>query len=456
MTSTAVSRCIVLVCISVILFTACEKGPVPVPDTYYSIGQGQLDFEKISTRPLPGGGSPRLFIGDVHGTETPEILVTGHSGLSVFDFRGRLLTESTFTDKSLDPGFLYDYDRDGKLDIVYGSTASDNLAVTVVNGCGNIIYRSRLPEQVYASVHPQFISHHTFFIVAREGWNTSPRGIIAADLPDLSVKWTFVLPSDPIKLSRQHSPEGEEIYTISHRTRHTGKYLYLGTEGRRLKPGDNSIRLFRTNPKGEIIDYRELLSGPEHTYHPFRGVSLPAVPPLPGKGDFFPLGPNSDAPLLLIQTVLEDEPNVPFFYLHLVGPDTAEISRSIGPFFGAFEDLRLVPAAGSSRRFLILWEQQRKQHRIDLFSSNLRHRGGKTFSGDTACLGPVLVPETADGTGTPRFIAADGDRLLLLDSSLAEQKAWTADSPRRLKMLTTDTASFLAAAGNSLEIWRLE
>jgi hypothetical protein len=58
------------------------------------------------------------------------------------------------------------------------------------------------------------------------------------------------------------------------------------------------------------------------------------------------LRPDADAPLLLVQSVADqdEEPAAPYFFLHRVDAHTTDISVSFGPIAGTFEALRVLPA----------------------------------------------------------------------------------------------------------------
>lgn len=427
-------------------------------------------LKKITKRRLSGAKNLRLFTGDVYGNTAPEIIITDRTSFSVFTAGGEPLSETEIPEKTLAPSFLYDYDRDGKLDLLCGSTSSENIAVTVLNGCGSIIQQLglSLEENAYSSIYPQFISADTLYCTVKGIWADSPRGAVALELPNFDEKWTFFIPSDPIKISMQYTAAGDELFTISHITLHTGRFSHIGTGEKRLKPGDNSIRLFRTNPAGEVLCCSELLYGAGHRYHPYvypamgnsTGPPETAFPPvrsaetpLPGRGEFFALGPDAADSLLLVQTIFEDDPAAPYFYLHLVDGTAENISATTGPFPGSFKELQLLP------EIVILWKPKRQEgggpdiHRIDLLSLELQPVRGKQLPGSTACLGPVLA---AEEPGSVRFFAAAGDSLFLFDGELNVQSQWPADSPVQLGKLTSGGEDYLAAAGGSLEVWRLE
>lgn len=419
-------------------------------------------LRKIVQQPIPlYSEAIELFIGDVADSRAPEIVITGEGFMRIYDCKGNLKTECVFNGEAFDPALLYDYDGDGKLDIFFGSTSSEDLSIRIINGRGNSIHRFGFPSQEFsfASVHPQFVSNEILFIVARELWADFPRGVIAAELPDFSLKWIFLLPSDPIKLTKQSAGfrdnEQGDVYTISHLTRHTGQFPRLGIKPDRLAPGDNAIRLFQTNNRGETVEYRELSYSEKHTYRPLFDSDFPVEPPLSGKGEFFPLGLNVEDPLFLVQTIVEDDPNAPYFYVHLIEESGVEISHTTGPFWGTLADIRLLPEV------LLLWDSRdpgnkKKTRRVDIFEpASLEYRNGKEFvnSKSAVTLGPVI--ETVSTGGDTLFVSS-GETLMLLDADLNELGTWPASGPRWLDLLEAGGSMYLVGAGKMLEIWKIK
>lgn len=458
--------------------------------------------------PPLSGTNTLLATGDVLGTEEPEIVVADTSSVCVFSLQGKPITQRTYKDKNIRPAFLYDADRDGKLDILCGSTSSGDLSIRMINGFGNVVRKFSVSseEKTYTSLLPRFVYNGSLFVVAKEGWIDSPRGVLAFTFPDFSTRWLFSLPSNPVELCVRFTEKGDEVLTISHITRHTGMYPRLGTFDHKLKPGDASIRLFQTNSAGDIINYRQIMPAknhiwnrnPEYSGEGIKNITFQA--PLAGIGLFYPLGTSCTDPFILIQNVFEDDPAAPYFFVHCVtgyasdtdistgieslrgelnpqmesppGKNSAgRIVSSAGPFPGRFTDLRLLPsdrgannADGDCRRFtdwdIVLLSRPSESEatmELTLLSPDLRMISRKAFNGTAACLGPVLRgPSQKGGKEITRFFFAAADRLYVLDSLLREINSLKADNPRALRYWERENKRLLISAGKSLEIWELK
>lgn len=384
--------------------------------------------------------------------------------MNVYDTALQQLCSYRADTNHLSPSFLYDFDGDGKQDMLFGSISSENLTITAVNGCGDVIagYDIKDQNQSYSAVLPQCIHDNVLYSIVREGWPNSPRGLLSQNLPQFNEKWTFMIPSDPMKLSYHFSSSGQPIFTISHITRDTGMFRRIGIDPVYIFHGDMSIRLFQTDSEGTILCSEELRFAPDHQYN--RIAALPenmetVYPgaPMPGRGEFFPLGSGSADPFLLVQNVFENDGRAPYFFIHLLERQSAGITVSCGPFPGFYRDLRIIPDDGSGNypfHFIILSESAETAWRLDLLSPDLTPLQKHRFESSSACLGPV-TPAKSD-PGRSFFFFADSGALYLYDFLFTKLDSWPSDTPREINYIEDDDKQLLVSAGKSLEIWEIE
>jgi len=288
---------------------------------------------QVGRTPLPrsfSSGSASYYA-DVLGALEPEIVLFSKNRLLVFSVEGKLFTNRAFTGYPRKPGFLYDFDRDGKKDLFTGSHHASRPTLSVINGMGNEIFRHRLEEtgRDYRYFFPALAENGIVYILAREKWPSPPRGIVACTLNEFKECWEFYIPSDPLGIAVQYDEQGEEVLTISHMSRHTGEFPYLGREMREVQGMDNSLALFITKNGGNILSAESL--------NDEKGE------PLIGNGRFFPMGSKAEDPLLLKQD-FKDFPSIFMWWIRLQGrfalqlhlpPELSGIS--------AFSPARLLP-----------------------------------------------------------------------------------------------------------------
>jgi hypothetical protein len=431
----------------------------------------------------------------------PEIITVCDDHIRLFDTGGSSRMSCPLPFPLMEASFLYDYDGDNKLDLVLGSHNSGNLAISVVNGCGDLIssFQAKHMSENYSLLLPQCIAGNSLYTIAQGSWTDSPRGVISYSLEDFTEQWFFSLPSNPTGLAIQRRKGDEVRFTISHFVHLTGQYNYIGTHKHKLPRGDTSIRLYQTNHQGEVLSHKQLTLDPAAVkgLRTPRGLAdstdsgnevmlLGAARteegiPITGFATFHPLSRSSNGPVLLIQQRRPPEVNVPLFFLHIVRPPPAPsggeepgtemhkrgIISSNGAFAGEVDMVRFLPSSDDpdtvshilvlSREEMHIGTETSSQqiYHLQLFDTDLNMIQKKTFTNAQVCLGPVLTRAQDHPSSSPLVFVAVGAQLALLDRGFHEHGTWEVTHPARMIFFTSMGKHYLALAGDYFHLFEL-
>lgn len=383
---------------------------------------------RLSRTDLPPSMSPvpGLFLGDVLGDKGAEIVLVGHGRVLIYNDRGKELRSIPLEGYQHLPGFLYDADRDGKLDIVLGSLGAPRPTLSIVDGAGRVIeeYKVRSPNQDFRRFIPWLNVDGAFFIVATESWPQSPRGILRFSVSERKERWYFALPNEPLGLHLLKRAAGRPGLLLSEYATVQGTYPFLGIDKSRTHGYDSSLHLLEIGLDGRILRQHTLSSNGER---------------LTGGVRYLPMSRESGAPLLLRQdfepsAVLDAYPHTPVSEvrtaLHILDPRTGRILESLDFDKTRVAGIRVLPGDPESDSRIIVLLHANDGFRLELLDARLHLLRSRALHVKSAVLGTVLSPSA----GTPaaiqsatRFFVLADDRLLLYDEKL-ESKQLLADS----------------------------
>ncbi|MFP4484414.1 MAG: hypothetical protein ACLFO1_06125 [Spirochaetaceae bacterium] len=375
-------------------YTAFDAGDT---HTYPRGWRDEWEVEPHAAFDLPGHTAGAAFLGDVRGSDAPEIIVASANRLEVFAMDGRHLGSYGYPVAHAVPGFLMDADSDDKLDLVAGSFEEANPTFFVINGRGKVIYRHAVSEgrRDYRSIEPVVHENGAVYLMTRENWVDSPRGFIRYSLEKHREVWEFLIPGDPLDLRPVGDDTDPPRFVVSYATRPTGGSRRFGIDhSRQFKGIDAATRIIEFEESGRISRAPVIWNG---------GV------PLSGNARVFPLGENDRSDFLVIRDFLNyqgtdpDPPWVDFLIVRSGGGD-ADIARTVAfarYTLSTYRDFRLLQTSRGPLVVLLL--QDADGFHLELRDGELELLRTLTFPGSAATTDGerTRAGRTAITTGAP-------------------------------------------------------
>ena len=371
---------------------------------------------RLSRTVLPRSMSsrPGLFLGDVVGDNGSEIVLVGHHQVLIYSDRGRELRSIHLKGYEHLPGFLYDADRDGKLDIVLGSRGAPRPSLSIVDGAGRVIsqYTVSSPNQDFRRFVPWLNVDGYFFIVATESWPQSPRGLVRYSVSEQKEGWYFAVPNEPVGLHLLEGADGRPELLLSEFATAQGTYPYLGLERKNVFGYDSALHLLEVGLDGSILRQHTLSSSGQN---------------LTGRARYFLMSRKAGAPLLLRQDFgpseqLDTYPHTPASEvstaLHILDPNTGIILDSLNFGKSRVAGIRVLPGSSEADAHIVVLLHTEVGFKLDLLDSRFHILRSAPLQANSASLGTVLSPPTGTApsiqSATRFFVLAD-NRLLLYD-----------------------------------------
>lgn len=435
---------------------SCDGGPVTAEwrypggdveggNTYPAAIERFGEPEMIAHRPLVLSDDrpeavPELLVGDLRGADGPEVVVVLAHRASAFSLHGRALFEREF-DGPVTAGFLKDYDGDGKSDLFLGTTGGALPTLRILNGAGVqlLARRDRRHDRDYRVFVPLAYDDGLLFILGRQRWAYSIRGIAAYQLPEFEADWEFVVPFEPLGVAA--APEATSAdwrYAISNMTLGQGVFLEIGTDG---SPGwglDSANHLVLVGPNGEMAGLELILWDGER---------------LRGAVEFLGRGFAARGKLLAVHTgtVGEDAGAAaePVVSLLVVDVRTGRVNASARfPGLDAVH-VRIVHAMTPEPEVIVLGRRGRAW-RLMRLDASLHPLQVVAIDGASLFLGPVLTyaTETED-----RFFLAADDELMLMDLSFTAVLQIPIKPASRMVYVERERDAVLLLAGDHLQVF---
>ncbi len=445
MQSTAISRSLrhvwlAILCVPVVLFLATMSGcaNVSLPawkypgydvnrtNTFPAQWEASWHLVRLSRTALPASmpARPGLFFGDVVGDKGSEIVLVGPNRVLIYSGRGKELRSIRLEGYEHLPGFLYDADHDGKLDIVLGSRDAPRPSLSIVDGAGRVIdqYEVNSPNQDFRRFVPWLNVDSSFFIVATESWPVSPRGIIRYSVSEQKERWYFALPNEPVGLHLLKGSDGRPELLLSEYATAQGTYPFLGVERKNVFGYDSSLHLLEVGLDGRILRQHTLSSNGEN---------------LTGRLRYLLMSRKPNAPLLLRQDFgpskrLDTYPHTPASEvstaLHILDPRTGRILDNLAFGKAHVAGIRVLPGGSEADSRIVVLLHTNAGFKLDLLDSRLRLLHSRDLQAESASLGTVLSPPSGTPTSiqsATRFFVLADNRLLLCNDNLESNQLLT-------------------------------
>jgi hypothetical protein len=342
-----------------------------------------------------------LLAGDVLGSSRPEIVVIGEEATLIANLRGRVLREISHGGVRRTPGFLMDFDSDGKLDIVLGSAATALPDISVYNASGSRLHRFAVPDptRAYDSMTPLFEHDGNILIATSPSYFMMPRGLISYSRQAQQEEWEFHLPSMPGR-ARLSSTSAGKRYLLSNGTLNSGEFKRFGKNETVPAGFDRNLYTLTVTPSGTIDVLEPIIVDGQ---------------PLTGTAELYPTPAGDDI------TVVHraDDPGAERgsdSVLVVATPSGAVVEHiDLGPH--RIQGIRLL-SNGDVRRVVLAKTEGGVT--LSILDADLRPLSVHDFDGVEASLGPVIVePDdgTTDGATTEEFVLASiGDGLYAVSS----------------------------------------
>ncbi len=155
----------------------------------------QFSFEELS----PGAAVPLTSVqdnsleADVRGNLNQEIIVVRPHKIELYTIDGKPLSSFNIEGGPYGPACTYDFDDDGKEEIVLGSYRSGTGRITVINGTGRKIHSMTLHEMVKGWVKPYPGKEGNIYYVCGSDYNIAPKVVGAYKLGSDTPLWEMHL-----------------------------------------------------------------------------------------------------------------------------------------------------------------------------------------------------------------------------------------------------------------------
>jgi hypothetical protein len=397
--------------------------------------------EPVAVADLPSGAGSdaTLLFADIVAGPEPEIVICGTRSLAIFGESGNLIAERALAEPHR-AGLAADYDGDGKEDVYFGTVGAARPVVRIWNGRGDVIYEFGPDDSAsdYRSFLPVLLRDGRLYVLARENWPDSPRGLLCYRVPGFQELWDFALPSDPLSMIVQPGRSGSEVFTFSGTARAQGVFQHLGRDRSSASDLDAAVRLFRTNPAGEVVGQHAVTVG---------GATLA------GNAEFLPLGPDpADALLLIHRSAQDPEASTPTA-LHVLEAETGVAMASYLLGEERLGGIRVVTGPDQAR-IVLLTATGPASSRLRLMDERLRVLLEADLDRGPAVLGTVLAP-SASRTDAMCFFVLTPGALMLYDSSLRGRTVAVSHDATQMLCSATGDRGLIVLLGKELEILRL-
>lgn len=228
---------VVLAALVFALSTGCEKQHAPDPQkvSYHSL-------TTVSSLPVTTVQDTFLFA-DVRGNDEQEIVVIRPDRVDVYNSEGKASAGFELDGGPYGYGCAFDFDDDGKQEIVLGSSRSGTGRITVLNGTGSEVHSLTLHEMVRGWVKPYAGTDGTIYYVSGSDYNIAPKTVGAYQIGKNSPLWEVHLgpaveqldfDSSGTRLALSTVPlsqERREVRTPYSIPRNQARVLTLDTQG---------------------------------------------------------------------------------------------------------------------------------------------------------------------------------------------------------------------------------
>jgi hypothetical protein len=386
----------------------------------------------------PDAGTVLLF-GDLAGGPGPEVVLFGSGTLLIYTPEGELVVKRIFP-TPMQAGLLADYDGDGKADIFVGTAGAARPAISVVNGRGDTIFEYRVPDGApdYRSFLPVGVERGRLYVLARESWPDSPRGLLCYRVPGFETVWEFALPSTPLGVAVQRRRDGSAVFTFSGSAPAQGVFQRLG---KYLGPAgtlDAEVRLFRADADGEVVD-KAAVTVDGRT--------------LAGTATFMPLEDDPDGRILMVHRPAQDPDYATPAVLYLIDPASAASVAAYPLGAERLAGLRVVPTK-QGPRIILLTDAPGGESLLRLLDGDLRVLAQAAIAAGSARLGTVLMPPAKEEDGIRFFVFAPGD-LWLYDASLGCRVVAAADGITQMVTSVSADGGWVVLLGRELRTFRV-
>lgn len=397
-------------------------------------------------------GAVDIRFGDLRGDRSPEVALVASGFLTVVDLAGTDPRVYPLPPGSGTAAVLYDQDRDGKLDLLFGSSGESNPSLQAINGTGVLINRRTYLDEAAGALVPLAFLDDSIVCLLRERTPSVFRGVLFIDRDTFAVSTRLAVPGDPTGLFCQWD-EGTPLFTVSSTPRQTGMFPYLGAMTEERYGIDASAHLIRFDGAGNLICALPV------------GVEGPA---LVGDGRFTALSADPADPVLF-DTFAVDTPSPASA---VAGPEAGASSMTPGshvlvlvdPTDGraiatyrhrtlARPDLRIVRGPAGTR-IILLSQTGSNEWDLRSFSPDLVARADRRIMSPLVVLGPV-VGRSSDSGGT-HVLMGSNSGLALLDADLDE--SWSVPGPVPTAVAVAEYEGVLriaAVAAGRLQLYRL-
>lgn len=407
-------------------YTAWHYPSANVEGTFAVPGEidSQCESRTVARVALPKSKTRDIsvYIGDITGGKGPEIIVIDRTYIAGYSLSGHRLFINEAAEREYVEGLLYDFDYDGKEDIVVGTSGATSSGFRVYNGFGALIgeYFINAEGENYLIVEPELVLEGQLYLVAKEGWHQNPRSVVAFCLENRRIDWTFYVPSRPEALTPLYPASGEANILVSQQTQRWGGFSLYGLKKEKTFGFDSTLQLLVIRPDGST---EKLLP-----------VNVNGAP-ISGFGNFLS-GPESNRSVLL---------HVESQALHLVDTTSGTVTASIKEPDHELVDMRVL---GKDDGYLALFVGS-DGWLLKTYDTSMREVHNRVISAVDVVLGPVLVD--SNGRFSSLLMAIDSD-LHLLSPGLDTDHIATISPPTIIAATLTESSATVAAAGEFLEI----
>ncbi len=389
---------------------------VAIPSTFRHTKTVRIDL------PDNGEADAAVYLGDIQGTGGPEIVVVSTDRIEGYTLSGRDLFAVSVPNSPIAPGFLHDFDNDGKQDIIIGTRNAPMAGFLVYNGFGALIFEHTFTRETgnYLAIEPEFASGGALYLLAQESWPRNPRSIIKFSLALEREEWEFYLPSRPIGLAPFRLETGGAGIMISQQTVGGGEFTHFGLKGEVTFGFDSKLHLLVVHGDGSLERLLPVTHGAGE---------------LDGRGLFYPTGAPERSVLLFV------EPGS----LFLLDSETGTVKGSAADDGESVIDMRTLDKGAS---YMVLLSSGHGLI-LKVFDRSMTLIRKNILRGAGAVLGPVFP---AAGEASSFVLLAFDDGLYAVTASLEPRFIAEVSSPDTISATVVGSKACIVAVGKTLEI----
>lgn len=408
-----------------------------------------------------------LFIADVRGDREPEVVVVGKTGISIAKPHAETTSAPIRLEDRIVHALMSDVNSDGKADVLIG--AKDDIPTLLAyDGRRHKVfdYVASRPAEAFSAALPVGVHDGDVFVILREEWTRSARGLTRVNGRTGEQRWFFRIPTGVLYAVPAASGDG---LVISNQTQTNGEYKKFGIHAEERYGYDAVVQLLVVNEKGDVT-----VDCVAETVH---GTLDGTAWIVPLSGDRYLLyhapEPTADAPatgLYIVDAAMcagEGQPrgdragNTQANTLPIPGLEhinqtvvyVTEAGRARSATAGGPE------GSGSKAKvagYLLVHAGDGVPSRLVLFGVNfegrLQHIAETQVPGSHVLIGPAIY--TDGGTSSVRFIVASEHQVAAYDQDLRmTDRLAGIVHPTAIGLATTEDRWMLAVAGEALLVF---